>query len=179
MNNKLDFNKFTLLFFVGILFIGLYLFVYENDKRNIMLSEKNIHILFGSNNKEVTIKYDGNAFKHIKEYSFDGGETWSKSNIALIEDVNKLSIQVKDNNNQIYSLKYKNSDKEQIDTVYLLKIADKSIYEKNHNSFSYINVMNHNSLNIDSSLKCHSIIDIINYEKTYLKKINNFSIKKI
>ena len=171
-------NKIMLLFFIFIMLYGMNIFVREADKRNIEIDENNVHILFGdnlvNNSKEVTIKYDGDATKHIKEYSFDGGKNWTKSNIALVSEAANLKIQIKDINDKVYSLEKQKGNKMNIDKTHLLKISESNnalsdLYGYNSNSkFSYVAVMNNNSLNINSSVMCHSIIDLIDNKSELL-----------
>lgn len=99
--------------------IGVYLFILDNERRHIKLTDKNIHIVLSESewttkNYELTIKYDGLASRHIKGYSFDGGNNWSSSNLYYVEKNEQLKIEVKDINNKIYSFDYeiKNIDRE-------------------------------------------------------------------
>lgn len=112
-------NIMSMLVFLVLVGIGVYLFIIDNERRHIKLTDKNIHIVLSENewtskNYELTIKYDGVASKHIKEYSFDGGKSWSNSNIYYVEKNEELNIEIKDINNRIYSFNYeiKNIDKE-------------------------------------------------------------------
>lgn len=112
-------NIMSMLIFLFLVGIGVYLFILDNERRHIKLTEKNIHIVLSendwtSNNYELTIKYDGLASRHIKGYSFDGGKSWSNSNLYYVEKNEKLKIEIKDTNNKIYSFDYeiKNIDKE-------------------------------------------------------------------
>lgn len=112
-------NIVSMLVFLTLVGIGVYLFIIDNERRHINLTDKNIHIVLSENdwtskNYELTIKYDGLASKHIKGYSFDGGKSWSNSNIYYVEKNEELNIEVKDINNKIYSFNYevKNIDRE-------------------------------------------------------------------
>lgn len=184
MNNKGYFNKIFLLFFIALIFSWICIFVYKNKRDNIMLDESNIHVLLGdfivNNNKEVTVKYDGNASKNIKEYSFDGGVTWTKSNIALIENIEDMQIVIKDVYNQLYSLEYNDNNITSKDKIKLLKINDSSDLNgiKTSKYTKYIDVMKYNSLNLTSDSSCHEIIDILDYNKNKLDE-NNRILRKI
>ena len=112
-------NIMSMLVFLVLDGIGVYLFIIDNERRHIKLTDKNIHIVLSENewtskNYELTIKYDGLASKHIKGYSFDGGKSWSNSNIYYVEKNEKLNIEIKDINNKVYSFDYdiKNIDRE-------------------------------------------------------------------
>lgn len=112
-------NIMSMLVFLVLVGIGVYLFIIDNERRHIKLTDKNIHIVLSENewtskNYELTIKYDGLASKHIKGYSFDGGKSWSNSNIYYVEKNEKLNIEIKDINNKVYSFDYdiKNIDRE-------------------------------------------------------------------
>lgn len=90
--------------------IGIILFVNDMERRSIKLSSNNIQIVLSEkewtkNNIELTIKYNG-SLKHIKEYSFDNGKTWSKSNILALGENQKLNIIVKDINDNTYNIDY-------------------------------------------------------------------------
>lgn len=105
--------------FIVLVGIGVFLFILDYERRQIKLSENNIQIVLSEDewtkkDFELTIKYSGNASRHIKEYSFDNGKTWTKSNMIAVKDNNVLNIKVKDINNKIYSLDYeiKNIDRE-------------------------------------------------------------------
>ena len=112
-------NIMSMLVFLVLVGIGVYLFIIDNERRHIKLTDKNIHIVLSENewtskNYELTIKYDGLASKHIKGYSFDGGKSWSNSNIYYVEKNEKLNIEIKDINNKVYFFDYdiKNIDRE-------------------------------------------------------------------
>lgn len=112
-------NLVSMLISLLLVGIGVYLFIIDNERRHIKLTDKNIHIVLSENdwtskNYELTIKYDGLASRHIKGYSFDGGKSWSNSNLYYVEKNEELKIEVKDVNNKIYSLNYevKNIDRE-------------------------------------------------------------------
>ena len=92
--------------------IGVYLFILDLDRRSIKLSQLNVHLVVSEaewTNKayEIKIKYDGNATRDIKGYSFDGGATWSKVNIYTVEKNEVIDVAVKDINNKIYDMQYK------------------------------------------------------------------------
>lgn len=99
------------LFLVVILVgIGIYFFLHDYERRNIKLNDNNIQIIASetewTNKKiELTVKYTGSR-EHIKEYSFDGGKTWSRSNMYVVEKNDIVDIKVKDINNNIYSKKH-------------------------------------------------------------------------
>ncbi len=112
-------NIMSMFVFLVLVGLGVYLFIIDNERRHIKLTDKNIHIVLSENewtskNYELTIKYDGLASKHIKGYSFDGGKSWSNSNIYYVEKNEKLNIEIKDINNKVYSFDYdiNNIDKE-------------------------------------------------------------------
>ena len=104
-------NIMSMFVFLVLVGLGVYLFIIDNERRHIKLTDKNIHIVLSENewtskNYELTIKYDGLASKHIKGYSFDGGKSWSNSNIYYVEKNEKLNIEIKDINNKVYSFDY-------------------------------------------------------------------------
>ena len=119
---KKIFGKNSLIYmilFAVLIFFGLFLFSIDKDRRAISMSADNIHILLNNtkwttNNIELTVKYDGDASKHIDSYSFDGGVSWTKSNILILDDNKELSILVKDILGRMYSVNYNvdNIDKE-------------------------------------------------------------------
>ena len=105
--------------FIVLVGLGVFLFIFDYERRQIKLTENNVKIILSEDDWtkkdfELTIKYNGDASKHIKEYSFDGGKTWTKSNMLTIKDNKVINIRVKDINNKIYSLDYeiKNIDRE-------------------------------------------------------------------
>lgn len=120
MGKKVKKNYVGTLFLCIILVgIGVFLFKVDSERRKVKLSSNNVHIVLSEtewtkNNIELTIKYDGLASRHIKEYSFDGGKTWSKRNIYVVENNQTVEIAVKDINNKIYKVNYDvtNIDKE-------------------------------------------------------------------
>lgn len=116
MRKKVTKNYIGTLFLCIILIgIGVFLFVIDNERRHVSLNSNNIHIVLSEtewtkDNVELTVKYDGMASRHIKGYSFDGGKTWSKRNIYIVEDNQTIEIAVKDVNNKIYKLDYEVSN---------------------------------------------------------------------
>lgn len=120
MGKKVRKNYISTLFLCIILVgIGVFLFKVDSERRHVKLNSNNIHIVLSEtewtkDNIELTVKYDGLASRHIREYSFDGGKTWSKRNIYLVEDNQTVEIAVKDVNNKIYKVNYEvtNIDKE-------------------------------------------------------------------
>lgn len=105
-------TSFLCIILIGI---GVFLFKVDNERRHITLNSNNIHIVLSEtdwtkDNIELTIKYDGLASRHIKEYSFDDGKTWSKRNIYVVEDNQIVKIAVKDVNNKIYKIDYEVSN---------------------------------------------------------------------
>ena len=99
--------------------IGVYLFIIDSQRRSIKLSQLNVHLVVSetewtNNAFEIKIKYDGDANRDIKGYSFDGGTTWSKVNIYTVEKNEIIDVAVKDINDKIYDIQYevKNIDKE-------------------------------------------------------------------
>ncbi len=108
-----------LVLFTILIFLGLFLFNLDKDRRKINMSADSIHIMLNntkwtSDNIELTIKYDGDASKHIDSYSIDGGDTWTKSNMFILDNNKKLNIMVKDILGRLYSINYNvsNIDKE-------------------------------------------------------------------
>ena len=90
--------------------IGVTFFIVDYERRNINLNSDNIKILLSEtewtkNNIELTIKYN-KVSNHIKEYSFDNGKTWTKSNILALNKNEDLTIKIKDINEKIYSIDY-------------------------------------------------------------------------
>ena len=119
-------NIVSMLVFLTLVGIGVYLFIIDNERRHINLTDKNIHIVLSENdwtskNYELTIKYDGLASKHIKGYSFDGGKSWSNSNIYYVEKTG--TVQIKRNTKKTTMTLItctKNNDK--LQTVYILEL---------------------------------------------------------
>lgn len=105
---------YCLILFILICGIGIYLFLFDMDRRSIKLSDKTISITL--DNEEWTrddvtlfVNYSKSNY-HIKEYSYDGGKTWTTSNSILIDHNQKLDIVVKDINDKTYRVDYKVSN---------------------------------------------------------------------
>lgn len=100
-----------------LVYVGFNIFLLDYERRNIKLTDNNIKISISTDkwtnhDVELTVNYtDSN--KHIKEYSFDGGKTWSKANIYRVTENSTVNIAVKDINNRVYETSYvvKNIDK--------------------------------------------------------------------
>ncbi len=102
-------------FYCGFLFVvlcilGLFLFVTDMSRRKINLTEDNIQIIptkdtWTKDDITVTINYKDNK-KNIKEYSFDGGKSWTKHNAIEVKSNQTLNIIVKDINDNEYKTTY-------------------------------------------------------------------------
>jgi uncharacterized protein YjdB len=119
MLKKMTVLNFRCLILTIILFgIGVVFFLIDFERRNIDLNANNIKIVLSEsewtkNNVELTIAYN-KSLNHIKEYSFDNGKTWTKSNLIALENNENLLIKIKDINDRIYDIEYSvgNIDKE-------------------------------------------------------------------
>lgn len=99
-------------------FVGTVLCLLDVDRRSVKLNDRNITISLSTNkwsknDIELYIKYNRHRY-HIKEYSYDGGKTWTKSNILKVSENKLYDIAIKDVNNNIYNTQYNvtNIDKE-------------------------------------------------------------------
>lgn len=93
-----------------VVYLGFNLFLIDYERRNIKLTDNNIKISLNtdkwtSHDVELTVNYTDSK-KHIKEYSFDGGKTWGKTNIYRVTDNSTIDIAVKDINNKVYNTSY-------------------------------------------------------------------------
>lgn len=109
---------YCLLSFFIIFGIGGYFFYLENFRKNINLNENNIKVSLSETKdtkKDVELYVDYNGdYRHIKEYSFDEGKTWTLDNVLVLEKNSYVNIWVKDLNDKIYKTGYdvKNIDKD-------------------------------------------------------------------
>ena len=109
---------YCLLSFLIIFGIGGYFFYLENFRKNINLNENNIKVSLSETKDtkkdiELYVDYNGD-YRHIKEYSFDEGKTWTLDNVLVLEKNSNVNIWVKDLNDKIYKTDYdvKNIDKD-------------------------------------------------------------------
>lgn len=107
----------SLILLVLMVGVGIQLFYKDFDRRNINLNENNIEIKANKEwtNKDVEIEVVYSKTKsHIKEYSYDNGNTWTTNNKYIVKSNRVLNIIVKDVNNRTYSIDYEvtNIDKE-------------------------------------------------------------------
>lgn len=111
MLKKMTKIQFRSMFLTVILVgIGSFFFLHDFERRNIKLNDNNIKIItseseWTKNKVELTVNYTGSK-EHIKEYSFDGGKTWTKSNMSVVSSNGIIDIRVKDINDNIYKTEY-------------------------------------------------------------------------
>lgn len=108
---------------------GLYLYMKDQELKSIHLSNKKVSVS-SSNNEWTTepiyirVNYAGPR-EHIKQYSYDGGKTWTKSSSLLVDKNTHLDIAVKDINDNVFFLEH---DVMNIDVDGPIILADDPIY---------------------------------------------------
>ena len=174
--------------------IGGYFYLMDNQRRNIKLSESNVHIILSNpgwtaSSIELKIKYDGDVVSDIKGYSFDGGKTWSKRNITTVEENKTLNIAVKDINDNVYKVDYKveNFDNE----APKIQVANNIQVAKNSkvNLSDYVTATDEKSgidsnftfspSNVDTSTLGEKIIKVIVVDKVGNSSSANFAVKVV
>jgi uncharacterized protein YjdB len=105
---KVQFYSLILLFVV--FGVGVLLFYFDTVRRTIKLDESNVIISLSEtgwtkNDIELTVRFTGSPI-FIKGYSFDGGNTWSRSNMLRVSKNKTINICVKDINDSVYEIEY-------------------------------------------------------------------------
>lgn len=172
-------NLTYIVLFTILFFLCLNLFIEDKNKRKIEFSKDNIHVLINnknwtSSNVELTIKYDGNSTKDIDSFSFDGGKTWTKSNLYIVEQSGIINMLIKDVLGRIYEASYAvdNIDK---DGPEIINEKDIMVYQySKFNVDDYIKV-----IDTASGLDKVKIKDEINTDKLGTQKFKVEAIDKL
>ena len=119
MLRKFTVAQFYSLVLLFIVFgIGVFFFYLDNSRRKVYLDSSTVIInvnetKWTKNDIELSVKYSGNPL-FIKGYSFDGCNTWSRSNSIRVSKNKSIDICVQDVNDVIYETTYEvnNIDRE-------------------------------------------------------------------
>ena len=109
---------YSLILIIFCFGIGSGFFYLDVNRKKTDLNDKSVEIRLNEkgwtrNDIELTVSYHGSPI-FIKGYSFDGGETWSRSNMLRVSSNKTINIQVMDVNDRIYKIDYEvaNIDRE-------------------------------------------------------------------
>lgn len=180
MKKLFSLNRLIYMVLFAILFFLCFnLFKVDHKRRKIELSADNIHVLVNKkewtkDNIELTIKYDGSVSSDIDSYSFDGGNTWTKSNLYIVENSGKINILIKDVLGRIFDASY---DVNNIDKNGPVIEAEKDIMVFNNSSFNIKDYIEISDIGI--GLKDVKIKNKINTSKIGIQKTTVEAIDKL
>ena len=113
---KMNFHSLVLIVICFAIGIGLFYLDFNRKRTNLNSSTveiKQSESGWTKNDIELSAVYHGSPI-FIKGYSFDGGETWSRTNTIKVTNNKLFKIQVMDVNEKIYEVEHEvtNIDKE-------------------------------------------------------------------
>ncbi len=109
---------YCFILFILLIGVGIYLFIIDMERRKAVINFDNVYIKLSDDKwttDDLTLTVNHTiSNSYLKEFSFDGGQTWTRNRMIKLDHNQKLDIIVRDINNKELKINYsvENIDRE-------------------------------------------------------------------